>query len=73
MSNKTINVEAKCPFFVSEAKMSITCEGLIGKEHLTRFDTKEEKVNHEKAYCTTFDFRDCALCGALWEGESYDR
>lgn len=71
MSNKTINVEAICPFFLCESKKSITCEGIITESMVSRFDTEEEKQFHEKTYCTKYDFESCEICKAL--GKKYDK
>lgn len=65
MSNKSINVDALCPFFLCESKKSITCEGIITESMVSRFDTEEEKQIHEKTYCTKYDFESCEICKAL--------
>ena len=61
MANKKINVDALCPFFITEAGKSITCEGIIGKEVLNRFDTQEEKIAHEEKYCTKYSCEECGI------------
>ena len=65
MANKEINAKALCPFFVTESPKSITCEGIIGKECVSRFDTTEEKKAHEEQYCTKRDYEACEICKAL--------
>ena len=37
MANKTINVDAMCPFFYTESAKSVTCEGIVGENTVTRF------------------------------------
>ena len=59
MANKTINVEALCPFFVTENPKSITCEGVIGKVQFARFDTIENKKTHQSFYCTSRNYENC--------------
>ena len=53
MSNKTINVEAVCPFFYTESAKSVTCEGIVGINTVTRFSYSSQKRAHEKHYCTS--------------------
>lgn len=53
MPNKTINVEALCPFFHTESVKSVTCEGIVGENTVTRFSYSAQKVTHEKNYCTS--------------------
>lgn len=65
MANKSINVYAICPFFITESNKSITCEGIIGKENVSRFNTVEEKKAHEEYYCTKQDYEACEICKAL--------
>ncbi len=53
MPNKSIYVDALCPFFQAESVKSVTCEGIIGQDTVTRFSYSEQKVNHEKRYCAS--------------------
>ncbi len=60
MANKTIDALAFCPFYFSEAKTTITCEGIIGKKTVNMFKNTEEKNAHELNFCTG---KTCAGCG----------
>ena len=60
MANKTIDALVFCPFFVSEARNSITCEGIVGAFTVNRFNTEHEKLEHEKNFCTD---KTCMGCG----------
>ncbi len=52
MANKKINVDAVCPFFYTESTKNITCEGIVGANTVTRFTYSQDKITHEKKYCT---------------------
>ncbi len=67
MSNKLINVNALCPFFISESVKSITCEGIIGEQNVTRFNSEQEKKLHQGKYCTKRDYENCEICKVLLE------
>ena len=60
MANKTINVEATCPFFFTESAKSVTCEGIVGENTVTRFSYSADKITHEKTYCTC-DYATCPI------------
>lgn len=60
MPNKTIDALAYCPFYFSEAKTTITCEGIIGKKTVNMFETGEDKIAHELNFCTG---KTCVGCG----------
>ncbi len=60
MANKTIDALAFCPFYFSEAKTTITCEGIIGKKTVNMFESREEKTAHELNFCTG---KTCVGCG----------
>ena len=64
MANKTINVNAVCPFFASEGQATITCEGVIGKWNTTRFLTVSDKLEHEDLYCCC-DYASCPIYKAV--------
>lgn len=66
MANKKINVLTICPFFITESKQSITCEGIIGEQTVSRFNTKEEKEAHQQVYCTKQYYVNCDLCKACY-------
>ncbi len=60
MPNKAIDAQIFCPFYITESKMSITCEGIIGAQTVSRFNNETDKVYHETAFCTD---KTCAGCG----------
>ena len=65
MANKTIDALVYCPFYISEAKTSITCEGIIGDRTMNYFNSEKEKKDHENNFCTGKCCRGCAVYGAL--------
>lgn len=65
MSNKVIDALAFCPFYMSESKQSITCEGLIGSSTVSRFISEQEKLEHENSFCTQKTCKGCAVYAAL--------
>lgn len=60
MANKAIVALAFCPFYVCEAKTTITCEGIVGSFTISRFIDERAKREHEKNFCTG---RHCQGCG----------
>ena len=62
MPNKTIDALAFCPFYISEAKTTITCEGIIGSSTVNKFRTEGEKADHEMNFCTG---KTCCGCGVF--------
>ena len=60
MPNKTIDVAAFCPFYLSEGRFTITCEGIIGTTTVNKFKTESKKKSHEDNFCQS---RACAGCG----------
>lgn len=65
MANKTIDALVFCPFYVCEARNTITCEGIIGEYTVSRFSTEHEKAEHEKNFCTGKTCRGCGVHFAL--------
>ncbi len=65
MSNKAIDANMYCPFYVAEAPMSITCEGVIGELTVNRFGSISDKVYHEENFCTKSTCRGCGVYSAL--------
>ena len=54
------SVKMMCPFYVSEEKNSIRCEGVLcGSTCTTRFITVGRKAAHQKEYCE----KNYKLCG----------
>ena len=60
MANKTIDALVFCPFYVSEAKYTITCEGIVGSRTVNRFMSERDKTEHEMNFCTG---KYCSGCG----------
>ena len=60
MPNKAIDAAAFCPFYLSESRLTITCEGIIGAATVSKFKTESKKKSHEDSFCTS---RACAGCG----------
>ncbi|MBS5724819.1 MAG: hypothetical protein KHW59_03435 [Clostridiales bacterium] len=60
MANKAIDALAFCPFYVCEAKTTITCEGIVGAFTISKFENEHAKREHEKNFCTG---RHCQGCG----------
>ena len=60
MPNKAIDAQAFCPFYISENRFSITCEGIIGSATINKFTTELKKKSHESTFCQS---RACAGCG----------
>jgi len=66
MANVSMGAKTVCPFYLHEAKFSITCEGLIGAAILSRFGSVEEKLAHQEAVCCGFGYTKlCPLAAAL--------
>jgi len=65
MANKTIDALVYCPFYISEGKASITCEGLIGDKIMNQFESEKAKKEHEMNFCTGKCCRGCAVYCAL--------
>ncbi len=65
MANKTIDALVYCPFYISEAKTSITCEGIIGDKTVNQFVNEKEKRNHEENFCIGKCCHGCGVYSAL--------
>lgn len=52
MANKNIDALVYCPFYITEARNSITCEGIIGEKTVSRFERESDKVYHQFNFCT---------------------
>lgn len=66
MANTTAGANAICPYWLKEAKYSITCESTItGAQNMQRFRTEREKAEHEHAYCETFAYARCPYARLL--------
>lgn len=70
MANKTIDAQVYCPFYVCEARSTITCEGVIGAYTVNRFRSEREKLEHEQNFCTGKWCRGCGIHSALMKNYS---
>lgn len=61
MANKSINIRVLCPFFIAEAKKSISCEGVVGCKTVSCFEFTNEKEAHENEFCTTRQYYKCRI------------
>lgn len=65
MANHTGSARAICPFYVKEARLSITCEGLSeGTVCMTRFATTEEKTQYQAMNCEMYNYENCCRLAA---------
>ena len=62
MANKNIDALVYCPFYITEARNTITCEGIIGEKTVTRFEKESDKKYHEFNFCTG---KSCMGCGVF--------
>lgn len=67
MANYTYGSKTICPFYLKEARKSITCEGLTeGTTNMTRFASEEEKHSFQAANCEMYNFgRFCPMAAAI--------
>lgn len=67
LSNVTSNVTVVCPFFIHDARQSISCEGNLGHTIcMHKFQSPEEKNQHISLYCENPDYeRVCPHAGWL--------
>ena len=62
MPNKAIDADVICPFYRAENDLSIKCEGVIdGTVVLSKFKNRFLLERYERLFCTTYDYRRCAL------------
>ncbi|MEE0100345.1 MAG: hypothetical protein U0I48_01220 [Acutalibacteraceae bacterium] len=56
----------KCPYFISEGRKSITCEGLTENVNWRQvFPDERVKRAHTKNFCRTYLFGDCPAAKEL--------
>lgn len=67
MANKTIDALVFYPFYMSEAPLSITCEGIVGEATVSKFPTKKKKEEHEQNFCTGHWCKGCGVYAALMQ------
>lgn len=52
---KNAVVNAKCPYFKSEGKRNITCEGIYDNEEvMIKFETEKGKDEHIEVFCKKY-------------------
>ena len=76
MANKMIDALVYCPFYISEAKTSITCEGIIGDKTVNQFETEKDKREYEKNFCIGKCCRGCGVYSSLmykYTPENYNK
>ncbi len=73
MANKTIDALAFCPFYVCEAKTTITCEGIVGTLTISKFESEHAKREHEKNFCISRHCKGCGIYCSLMQNYSYVR
>lgn len=60
-----MDVNAQCPFYVSEFKKSVTCEGIEdGVETVLRFREAKIKTRFVSRYCNNPKYEDCPYAKA---------
>lgn len=69
MANHTYGARTICPFYLKEARLSITCEGLSdGTVCMTRFETTEAKEDFQAMNCEMYNYENCCpLAAALMQ------
>ena len=69
MANYTFGSRTICPFYLKEARKSITCEGLVdGTMSMTRFASEEEKQHFQGARCARYNYDAlCPIAAALMQ------
>lgn len=67
MTNFSSSARTICPFYIKEAKKSITCEGITDSvTSVTRFGSYEEKRSYQHQNCERNDYAACCeLAAAL--------
>lgn len=67
MANYAYGVKSICPFYLHEARMSITCEGFTtGTVNMTRFASSEDKKAYQAGKCEMYAYAaHCPLAAAL--------
>ncbi len=76
MPNKTIDALAFCPFYVRESTKTIACEGLFaapGSLSVHHFLSLDDKLEHERDFCTCKNCQACPFFSALQEKYSERR
>lgn len=57
---KAIEGQIECPFYISEGKRFISCEGLLkGTESIHRFQDDKDKIGYENNVCCFKGGKNC--------------
>lgn len=62
MANYKGGVTSVCPFYIREAGLSITCEGIEGCSNvMMRFSGTKQKLSWQTSVCETFTYMRCPI------------
>lgn len=68
MANWKSGARVICPYYIREARYSITCEGALpGTWNMMRFETPELKEDHQRDFCEDFCYVGCPVAQLLEE------
>nr|DAX63403.1 MAG TPA: hypothetical protein [Caudoviricetes sp.] len=65
MSTNFESVHVKCPFYLNEDSLYISCQGVLEGSHIQKhlFKDKKAKDEHKKQFCNSLDcFKNCKIC-----------
>lgn len=66
MANYKGGVTTICPYYLREAKLSISCESPItGSQNMTKFNDIQAKLNWQENICSTFRYGKCPIAKSL--------
>ena len=51
----------KCPYYIREARLSMTCEGFFSDEVVFRFNNEKEKETYQEENCFMYP-SGCLIC-----------
>lgn len=64
--------DVKCPFYTSETRITLKCEGMFSCNCDFEFKTVEQKCQHKEKYCNTYNFNSCPHYRSLMEKYNLD-
>ena len=53
------SADIKCPFYKSETRNAIKCEGVFSKTCIFNFANATKKCVHKEKYCNRFNYKEC--------------
>ena len=66
MSNCKGGADTICPFYIKEARLSISCEGIIhGSSMMLRFKDESNKERWQSIACETYKYMGCPLAALV--------